>query len=86
MINQNIKVRHLYKMDNGGQLKAFADIVIEDTFLIKDLRIIDGKNGLFVDMPRKQGKDGQWYQTVLPLNKEIKQQVNEIVLQAYEEQ
>ena len=74
-------------MDNAnGRLKAFVDISIEGIFLIKGLRIIDGKKGLFVGMPCEQGKDGQWYPTVLPLNKEVKQQINELILQAYEEE
>ena len=86
MVSLNIEVKRLHRWDGEGKLKAFADVAISDLFLIKGLRIVDGKNGLFVGMPREQGKDGQWYQTVFPLSEEVKSQLDEIVLQAYQEQ
>lgn len=84
MVSSNIEVKRLHKLDGDGKLKGFADVAIEGLILIKGLRIVDGKNGLFVGMPREQGKDGQWYQTVLPLNEEVKSRFNEIVLEAYQ--
>jgi stage V sporulation protein G len=83
MVNQNMKVKQLYKLNGEGKLKAFADIVIANIFLIRGLRIINGKKGLFVDMPRTQGKDGQWYLTAYPLDAKTKSQLNDIVLQAF---
>ena len=86
MISLNFEVKRLHKLDGEGKLKAFADIAIEGILLIKGLRIVDGKNGLFVGMPREQGKNGQWYQTVSALSDEVKNQLDEIVLQAYQNQ
>lgn len=86
MVQLSIEVKRLYKLDGDGKLKAFADVAFADLFLIKGLRIVDGKKGLFVGMPREQGKDGQWYQTVFPLSEEVKNQLEEIVLGAYQEQ
>lgn len=86
MVSLNIEVREMHKLDGEGKLKAFADIAIAELLLIKGLRIVDGKKGLFVGMPRRQGKDGQWYPTISPLSEEIKDQLNEIVLRAYQEQ
>ncbi len=82
----DLKVVRLYRLDGDTKIRAFADVAITGLFLIKGLRIVDGKNGLFVGMPREQGKDGQWYQTVMPLSEEVKNQLNEIVLGAYQEQ
>lgn len=86
MVSLDITVKQLHKLDGNGKLKAFADVAIAELFLIKGLRIIDGKKGLFVGMPRRQGKDGQWYQTAFPLSEDVKSQLNEIVLEAYQEQ
>ena len=86
MVNLSIEVKQLHKLDGEGRLRAFADVAIADLFLIKGLRIVDGKKGLFVGMPRRQGKDGQWYPTVLPLSEEVKSQLNDLVLQVYQEQ
>ena len=82
----DIEVKRLYKFDGDSRLKAFVDVVVAELFLIKGLRIVDGKKGMFVGMPRQQGRDGQWYQTVLPLNEEIKNRLDEIVIKAYQEQ
>lgn len=86
MVGLNIEVKRLHKLDGDGKLKAFADVAVADLFLIRGLRVVDGKKGLFVGMPREQGKDGQWYQTILPLSEEVRSQLNEIVLQTYQEQ
>ena len=87
MVNEAVEVRveRIHKLDGEGSLKGFADISIAGTFLVKGLRIVAGKEGLFVSMPRKQGKDGNWYNTVYLLNKALKEKLADIVLSAYEE-
>ena len=87
MTNEGIQIRveRIHRLDGEGALKGFADISIAGTFLIKGLRIVSGKEGLFVGMPRKQGKDGSWYNTVYLLNKALKEKLANIVLSAYEE-
>ena len=84
MVGLSIEVKRLHKIDGEGKLKAFADVDFSGLFLIKGLRIVNGKNGLFVGMPREQGKNGQWYQTILPLSEEVKAQLNETLLEAYQ--
>ena len=85
MTDLNIEVKRLYRLNNAGKLKGFVDIAVANQFLIKGLRIIEGKNGLFVDMPRKQNKNGQWYQAVFALTQEVKDQIYQRVLGAYQE-
>jgi len=80
----DIQVKRLYKLENNQGLKAFADIAVNDSILIKGVRVMDGKNGLFVSMPREQGKDKKWYDSVRCLNKDVQQQLAEAVLDAYQ--
>lgn len=80
-----IRVERIHRLDGDGSLRGFADISIAGTFLIKGVRIVSGKEGLFVSMPREQGKDGKWYDTVRLLNKALKEKLTDIVLSAYEE-
>ena len=77
------EVAGLRKLDGEGKTKAFCDVAICGTLLVRGFRVVEGKNGTFVSMPRRQGKDGQWYETVSPLNDEVKVHLNEIVLEAY---
>ncbi len=70
---------------NGeGSLKAFCDLAIGEMFLIRGVRVIEGKQGLFVSMPRQQGKDGKWYETVAMLSKEVNAEVKKVVLEEYQ--
>lgn len=77
-----ISVSRIYKLDTDSKLKAFADVSFSG-IVIKGLSVVDGVKGLFVSMPRHQGKDGKWYDTVYPQTKELKQQLSEVVLEAY---
>jgi len=83
MQENTIQVSRIHKLKGDSKLKAFVDISLGG-IIIKGLRIVSGSNGLFVGMPRHQGKDGKWYPTVYPATKEIQQELNELVLTAYQ--
>ena len=85
MSESEIQVDRIHKIEGDSKLKAFVDISLCG-IVVKGLRIVSGKNGLFLGMPRHQGKDGKWYDTVYPLTPETKQELQELVLAAYEEQ
>jgi len=76
-------VSRIHKLNGEGSTKAFCDLSVLDGLVIKGLRIVEGKDGLFVSMPREVSRDGKWYNTVIPLNKEIKEEIEKVVLEAY---
>lgn len=82
--SKDLEVSRIYKVEGDSNLKAFVDISLQG-LVIKGLRIVSGKKGLFLGMPRHQGKDGKWYNTVYPANKEVQQELTELVMQAYQE-
>ncbi len=79
-----IQVSQIRRFNGESKLKAFVDITLAG-LVIKGLRVVEGKNGLFVGMPRQQGKDGKWYNSVYPATKEIHQELTDFVLAAYKE-
>jgi len=79
-----IEVARLYRFENDGHLKAFADVIINGQVLIKGVRVADGRNGLYVSMPSTQGKDSKWYSIIKILDDELKQELQEVVLAAYQ--
>ena len=83
---QDLAVKRLIRFNGGGSLKAYCDLAIGDAFLIKGLRVVEGKNGLFVSMPRQQGKDHKWYDSVVALSKEAKVEVGRVVLESYQQE
>lgn len=78
-----IKVHKMYTIDGNKPLKAFADIAINDAVLIKGVKVIEGREGLFMSMPQDQGKDKKWYESVRCLTNEVRQQISDVVLMAY---
>jgi len=77
-----ISISRLCKLESDSKLKAFVDVSISG-IVVKGFSVVDGSKGLFVSMPRHQGKDGKWYDTVYPTTKELKQKLSEAVLSAY---
>ncbi|MDP2920853.1 MAG: SpoVG family protein [Candidatus Omnitrophota bacterium] len=88
MVNQNngVEVLRLHRLSGESNLKAFADVSFAGVFIVKGIKVVEGKNGLFVSMPSEKGKDGKWYNIAHPLTKEFRESLNEVVLQAYEEE
>jgi len=72
-------------LNKGGKVKAFAQIVIDDCFLIGDVRIMEGKEGtVFVSMPSRRLRNGSFRDIVHPLNTETRRLVDEAILGEYE--
>lgn len=69
---------------NEDRLKAYVTITLEDCFVVRDLKIIKGNNGLFVAMPSKKRKDGQFKDIAHPLNQETREHIEQMVFEAYE--
>ena len=69
----------------GGKIRAFASIVIDDCFIINDLRVIEGREKqLFVTMPARKARNGQMRDIAHPLNSETREAVETRVLEEYE--
>ena len=79
----DIEVTRFVRFENTGALQAFCDVSIEGLVLIKGIRIVEGRTGPFVSMPRQQGKNSKWYDSVVVLNKSIRDEMNRLVLEAY---
>lgn len=71
---------------NEDRLKAYVSITIDDAFVVRDLKIIEGTGGLFVAMPSKKRKDGQFKDIAHPLNQETRDQIERMVFEAYEKE
>ena len=81
-----VEVVDIRKIMGDGNLKAFADLKIGGSIVIKGFSVLNGKSGLFIAMPRKAGKDGRWFDILVPMNDEVKQEIEGKVLDAYEKE
>jgi stage V sporulation protein G len=69
---------------NEERLKAYVTITIDECFVVRDLKIIRGNEGLFVAMPSKKRKDGQFKDIAHPLNQETRAHMEQAIFDAYE--
>lgn len=81
----NITEVRINKVDGDEKLRAFAAIVLDDAFLVGDLRVVEGEDGYFVAMPSKRRRDGSFKDIAFPLNNEVREALERRVLLAYEE-
>ena len=82
MVITDIRIRLVAKDDS--KLKAIASFTIDNVFVIHDVKVIDGPNGLFIAMPSKQDQTGKFRDIVHPLKTETREQINSQILSAYE--
>jgi stage V sporulation protein G len=68
------------------KLKAFANVTFDNAFVIRGLKIIDGKKGLFISMPSRRAKDGTYRDIAHPINNEMRQAIEQAVLDKYQEE
>ena len=79
-----ITVSRLHRLNNGSQIKAFADVVFYQQVLVKGVKVVVSKDStLFVAMPSQKSKDGKWSETVALLDDMSKEQLRIAVLKAY---
>lgn len=68
---------------DDAKLKAFASITLDDSFVIRGLKIIEGKTGTFVAMPSRRRKDGEYQDIAHPINNEAREEMERIILAEY---
>lgn len=65
------------------KLKAFVSIVFDQCFMVNDIKIIQGREGLFISMPSRKKKNGEFKDVAHPLNNETRRMIEEQVLGEY---
>lgn len=84
MLKSNVKIT--CKPYNGiSKTKAFIDLSLDDTLVIKGVTLVEGNNGLFLSFPSKKGKDGKYYNSVYSLDKEWTKLLQDACIKKYKE-
>ena len=65
------------------KLKAFVSIVFDRSFMVNDIKIIQGRDGLFISMPSRKKKNGEFKDVAHPLNNETRQMIEQVVVGEY---
>ena len=77
----DIRVRRIVK---EGKMKAVVSVTLDDEFVVHDIRVIEGENGLFIAMPSKKASDGEYRDIAHPINSATRDAMQKQILEAYE--
>ena len=69
----------------SNQLKAFVNIVIDDAFIVRNIKVIEGDNGLFVAMPSRRVSSGEYRDIAHPINTETRNMIEGVIIEKYKE-
>ena len=78
----SVNVRKIEK--EGSRMKGIASVLLDDSFAVHDIRIIEGDNGLFIAMPSRKTATGGCRDIAHPINPEVRAMFEEAILEAYE--
>ncbi len=65
------------------RLKAYVTVILDNAFIIRELKLIRGNKGLFVAMPSKKGRDGTFKDICHPLNQEVREYFERVIVEEY---
>lgn len=71
---------------DDNKLKAFASITLDNCFVIRGLKIIEGAKGVFVAMPSRKRPDGTYQDVAHPINNETRDWMEGLIIEAYKEE
>ena len=78
----SVNVRKIEK--EGSRMKGIASVLLDDSFAVHDIRIIEGDDGLFIAMPSRKTATGGYRDIAHPINSEVRAMFEEKILEAYE--
>ena len=77
----DVRVR---KIASEGKMKAIVSVTFDNEFVVHDIKVIEGQNGLFIAMPSRKTPDGEFKDIAHPINTETKERIQGAILEAYE--
>ena len=77
----SVNVRKIEK--EGSRMKGIASVLLDDSFAVHDIRIIEGDNGLFIAMPSRKTATGGYRDIAHPINPDVRKMFEDAIIKAY---
>jgi stage V sporulation protein G len=81
MVITDIRVR---KVTGEGKLKAYVTVTFDDCFVVHNVKIIEGKSGVFIAMPSRKTRAGEYKDVAHPINPEFRAELQKKILEHYD--
>lgn len=78
----DIRVR---KINSEGRMKAIVSVTFDDSFVIHDIKVIEGQDKLFIAMPSRKTPEGEFKDIAHPINAETRESLHSSILAKYQE-
>jgi len=78
----DIRIR---KVAGEGKLKAYVTVTFESCFVVHNVKVIQGESGVFIAMPSRRTKNGEYKDVAHPINTEFRARLQEQILEAYDQ-
>lgn len=81
----NITDVRIRKINQEGRMKAIVSVTFDNAFVVHDVKIVEGTNGLFVAMPSRKTPEGEFRDIAHPISANAREIIQSAVLKAYQE-
>ncbi len=78
----DIRIR---KVGSEGKLKAYVTVTFDHCFVVHNVKVIEGRTGVFIAMPSRKTRNGDYKDVAHPINSEFRTMMQDAILKAYEE-
>lgn len=78
----DVRVR---KITKEGKMRAIVSITIDEEFVIHDIKVIEGDNGLFIAMPSRRAGDGEYRDIAHPINSNTREMIQNLIIEKYKQ-
>ena len=77
----DIRIR---RVDSEGKLKAYVTVTFDHCFVVHNVKVIEGRSGVFIAMPSRRTKTGEYKDVAHPINSDFRSELQDRILRAYE--
>ncbi len=70
---------------NGSMVQAYATVTFDESFVIRNMRVIEGKNGIFLSMPSRKKRNGEFQDICFPISAKLRDTLENRVLEKFDQ-
>ena len=74
----DVRVR---KVNTAGKMKAVVSVTFDDSFVVHDIKVIEGKERMFIAMPSRKTSEGEFKDVAHPINTGLRDELQTIILE-----
>ncbi len=79
----NITDIRIRKVEAEGKLKAYVTVTFDDSFVVHNVKVIEGESGVFIAMPSRKTRKGEFKDVAHPINTDFRNKMQEQILEAF---